>query len=145
MAVRLLQPDGQSLLKILPEGGWGRFGFSALAGSGLGCQAQPHGRRLAGTHHQPIMRRDLGALLFWIHRALIALRDAGAAILVISEDLDELFQISDRLGALCSGRLSPLKDTAHTHLVEVGGWMAGQFDTPATPSFAHGASHVAIP
>ncbi|MCP5854044.1 hypothetical protein NL323_29350, partial [Klebsiella pneumoniae] len=59
-----------------------------------------------------------------------ALRDAGAAILVISEDLEELFQISDRIGALCSGRLSPLKATAQTHTVEVGGWMAGQFDAP---------------
>ncbi|MDR9754862.1 ABC transporter ATP-binding protein [Pseudomonas sp. SZMC_28357] len=72
---------------------------------------------------------DVGAAAT-IHRALIALRDAGAAILVISEDLDELFQISDRLGALCSGRLSALKATADTHLIEVGGWMAGQFDAP---------------
>jgi ABC-type uncharacterized transport system ATPase subunit len=63
------------------------------------------------------------------------LRDAGAAILVISEDLDELFQISDRLGALCSGRLSPLKATVDTRLIDVGAWMAGQFD--ASQSLAH--------
>ena len=62
---------------------------------------------------------------------LIALRDAGAAILVISEDLDELFQISDRIGALCSGRLSPLTETAQVSTVEVGRWMAGEFDQPA--------------
>ena len=49
---------------------------------------------------------------------------------MISEDLDELFQISDRLGALCGGRLSALQDTALTRLSDVGGWMAGQFDTP---------------
>ena len=48
---------------------------------------------------------------------------------MISEDLDELLQISDRIGALCSGRLSPLKATTDTHSVEVGSWMAGQFDT----------------
>ena len=72
---------------------------------------------------------DVGAAAA-IHRALIALRDAGTAILVISEDLDELLQISDRLGALCSGRLSALKATAQTHTTEVGRWMAGQFDTP---------------
>jgi simple sugar transport system ATP-binding protein len=48
---------------------------------------------------------------------------------VISEDLDELFQISDRLAALCSGRLSTLKATDETDLSEVGSWMAGQFDT----------------
>ena len=62
-----------------------------------------------------------------------ALRDAGAAILVISEDLDELFQISDRLGALCAGRLSPLRNTTDTLLSDVGGWMAGQFnDAPSS-------------
>jgi simple sugar transport system ATP-binding protein len=67
---------------------------------------------------------------------LIALRDAGAAILVISEDLDELFQISDRLGALCSGHLSPLKATLDTRLIDVGGWMAGQFDAPQSHASA---------
>jgi simple sugar transport system ATP-binding protein len=67
---------------------------------------------------------------------LIALRDAGAAILVISEDLDELFQISDRLGALCGGQLSPLKATVDTRLSDVGGWMAGQFDTSHLPACA---------
>ena len=58
------------------------------------------------------------------------MRDAGAAILVISEDLDELFQISDRLGALCGGRLSALHATVDTRLSDVGGWMAGQFVAP---------------
>ncbi|MDG6400959.1 ABC transporter ATP-binding protein, partial [Pseudomonas quasicaspiana] len=72
---------------------------------------------------------DVGAAAA-IHRALIALRDAGAAILVISEDLDELFQISDRLAALSSGRLSPLVPTGQTSPVQVGGWMAGEFDAP---------------
>lgn len=108
----------------------------------LGREILQQPKLLIAAH--PTWGVDVGAAAT-IHRALITLRDAGAAILVISEDLDELFQISDRLGALCSGRLSPLKDTLHTHLVEVGGWMAGQFDTPASPSFAHGACHVAIP
>ncbi|MNR54371.1 L-arabinose transporter ATP-binding protein [compost metagenome] len=78
---------------------------------------------------------DVGAAAT-IHRALIVLRDAGAAILVISEDLDELFQISDRLGALCGGQLSPLKATVDTRLTDVGGWMAGQFDAPQLPACA---------
>ncbi|OQX33476.1 MAG: ABC transporter [Oceanospirillales bacterium LUC14_002_19_P2] len=72
-----------------------------------------------------------------IHEALIALRDAGAAIIVISEDLDELFQISDRIGALCNGQLSPIKPTADVSLDEVGSWMAGLFtvdDITATPA-----------
>lgn len=70
---------------------------------------------------------DVGAAAA-IHRALIALRDAGAAILVISEDLEELFHVSDRIAALCSGRLSPQRATADSSMIEVGRWMAGQFD-----------------
>jgi len=99
----------------------------------LGREILQQPKLLVAAH--PTWGVDVGAAAT-IHRALIALRDAGAAILVISEDLDELFQISDRLGALCSGRLSSLKATADTHLIEVGGWMAGQFDAsqPAAPS-----------
>ena len=93
----------------------------------LGREILQQPKLLIAAH--PTWGVDVGAAAT-IHRALIALRDAGAAILVISEDLDELFQISDRLGALCSGRLSALQDTAQTRLSDVGGWMAGQFDTP---------------
>ncbi|WP_281647220.1 ABC transporter ATP-binding protein [Parendozoicomonas sp. Alg238-R29] len=63
-----------------------------------------------------------------IHKALIALRDSGAAIIVISEDLDELFQISDRIGALCEGELSPIKPVTGLNLEQVGSWMAGVFN-----------------
>ncbi|MGH8384332.1 MAG: ABC transporter ATP-binding protein [Pseudomonas sp.] len=93
----------------------------------LGREILQQPKLLVAAH--PTWGVDVGAAAT-IHRALIMLRDAGAAILVISEDLDELFQISDRLGALCSGRMSPLRATADTHLTDVGGWMAGQFDDP---------------
>ena len=94
----------------------------------LGREILQNPKLLVAAH--PTWGVDVGAAAT-IHRALIALRDAGAAILVISEDLDELFQISDRLGALSGGRLSALKATAHTSVTEVGGWMAGRFDTPS--------------
>ncbi|MCG4452968.1 ABC transporter ATP-binding protein [Pseudomonas sp. MMS21-TM103] len=93
----------------------------------IGREILQNPKLLVAAH--PTWGVDVGAAAA-IHRALIALRDAGAAILVISEDLDELFQISDRLGALCSGRLSPLKATGKSHTAEVGRWMAGQFDSP---------------
>ncbi len=73
--VRLLQPDGYGLVKLRAEAGCG-IGFPTLAGSGLAGQAQPHGRRLSGGDVQPIVRRDLGALLSGIHRALVALHHA---------------------------------------------------------------------
>ncbi|WP_407314913.1 ABC transporter ATP-binding protein [Pseudomonas sp. nanlin1] len=93
----------------------------------LGREILQQPRLLVAAH--PTWGVDVGAAAT-IHRALIALRDAGAAILVISEDLDELFQISDRLGALSAGRLSALKATTQTSPEEVGGWMAGRFETP---------------
>ncbi|MFW3897279.1 ABC transporter ATP-binding protein [Pseudomonas bharatica] len=111
-------PDAQTTARSLSGGNLQKFI--------LGREILQNPKLLVAAH--PTWGVDVGAAAA-IHRALIALRDAGAAILVISEDLDELFQISDRIGALCSGRLSPLKATAETHTVEVGGWMAGQFDT----------------
>ncbi|WP_085655547.1 MULTISPECIES: ABC transporter ATP-binding protein [unclassified Pseudomonas] len=112
-------PDTQTAARSLSGGNLQKFI--------LGREILQQPKLLIAAH--PTWGVDVGAAAT-IHRALIALRDAGAAILVISEDLDELFQISDRLGALCGGRLSALQDTAQTHLSDVGGWMAGQFVPP---------------
>lgn len=116
-------PDAQTPARSLSGGNLQKFI--------LGREILQQPKLLIAAH--PTWGVDVGAAAT-IHQALIALRDAGAAILVISEDLDELFQISDRLGALCSGRLSALKPTTETTLIEVGGWMAGQFDSPSHPS-----------
>lgn len=116
-------PDTQTLARSLSGGNLQKFI--------LGREILQQPKLLVAAH--PTWGVDVGAATT-IHRALIALRDAGAAILVISEDLDELFQICDRLGALCSGRLSPLKATVDTQLTDVGGWMAGQFDAPRSPA-----------
>jgi len=103
----------------------------------LGREILQNPKLLVAAH--PTWGVDVGAAAS-IHRALIALRDAGAAILVISEDLDELFQISDRIGALCSGKLSPLAATAETEAVEVGRWMAGEFAPIPTTTSAPAAT-----
>lgn len=87
---------------------------------------------------------DVGAANL-IHQQLIQLRDAGAAILVISEDLDELYLLADRLGALCGGRLSPLAPKASVSLEQLGQWMTGTFGdvltatttTTQEPAHAH--------
>ncbi len=99
----------------------------------LGREILQQPRLLIAAH--PTWGVDVGAAAA-IHRALIELRDAGAAILVISEDLEELFQISDRIAALSEGRLSPLRPTAASSQAEVGRWMAGQFETAASPTAA---------
>ncbi|MDW6094120.1 ABC transporter ATP-binding protein [Vibrio rhizosphaerae] len=69
---------------------------------------------------------DIGAASA-IHRQLIALRDAGAAIIVISEDIDELFVISDRLAAIYEGHVSPIVQTSETNIEQIGQWIAGGF------------------
>ncbi|MFT2109754.1 ABC transporter ATP-binding protein [Marinomonas sp. 2405UD68-3] len=69
---------------------------------------------------------DVGAALS-IHQALLKLRDEGAAILLVSEDIDELFLLADRMGAVCDGYLSPLVKTDETDIEQIGLWMAGSF------------------
>ena len=69
---------------------------------------------------------DIGAASA-IHRQLIALREQGAAILIVSEDIDELFVVCDRLTALYEGRLSPIVETQNTDIEEIGKWIAGGF------------------
>ena len=81
-------------------------------------------RCLIAAH--PTWGVDVGAATS-IHKALIALRDQGASILIISEDIDELFTLSDRICALFDGQLSPIKPTNETSIEEVGSWMAGVF------------------
>lgn len=79
---------------------------------------------------------DVGAANL-IHQQLIGLRDAGAAILVITEDLDELYLLADRLGAICGGRLSPVDTKAQVPLARLGQWMTGAFDTANTAEAHH--------
>jgi simple sugar transport system ATP-binding protein len=69
---------------------------------------------------------DIGAAIL-IRHALIALRDQGAAILVVSEDIDELYSISDRICAICDGELSPVDEMKNVSINQLGKWMAGDF------------------
>ncbi|MDA7747033.1 ABC transporter ATP-binding protein [Psychromonas sp.] len=76
---------------------------------------------------------DIGAQVA-IHQAILELRDRGCAILIISEDLDELYKVCDRLGALCDGKLSDFLEPESLPIVKLGQWMAGDFNsTSANP------------
>ena len=57
---------------------------------------------------QPTWGVDVGAAAF-IRQKIIDLRNDGVAILVVSEELDELFEVSDRIAVIAKGRLSPAK------------------------------------
>ena len=53
---------------------------------------------------QPTRGVDIGAIEF-IHRQLLAMRDAGKAILLVSVELDEIRSLSDRILVMCDGRI----------------------------------------
>jgi general nucleoside transport system ATP-binding protein len=75
---------------------------------------------------QPTWGVDVGAAA-QIRQALLDLRDAGVAVLVVSEELDELFEICDRLAVIAQGRLSDPKPTGDTNAEEIGLLMSGSF------------------
>ena len=90
----------------------------------LGREISQQPKLLVAAH--PTWGVDVGATA-QIHRALIALRDAGTAILLVSEDLDELLAISDRIAVISGGRLSPLIAAESAARERIGEWMAGLF------------------
>jgi simple sugar transport system ATP-binding protein len=73
---------------------------------------------------QPTWGVDVGASV-QIRQALIDLRDRGVAVLVVSEELDELMEICDRLAVIAQGRLSSAKSVHETSAEEIGMLMAG--------------------
>ena len=77
---------------------------------------------------QPTWGVDAGAAAA-IHQALIDLARGGAAVLVVSQDLDELFVLSDRIAVLFHGRLSESRPTHETSVEQVGLLMGGLFGT----------------
>ena len=79
---------------------------------------------------QPTAGVDVGATQC-VHQALLELRAAGRAVLVISEDLDELRRICDRLAVLARGRLSATVPTSQIDTAALGRWMSGDFDAGA--------------
>ncbi len=73
---------------------------------------------------QPTWGVDVGAAAL-IRGELLKLRDAGCALLVVSEELDELFEIADRLIVIAQGRVSPSIATADATIELIGEWMSG--------------------
>ncbi len=73
---------------------------------------------------QPTWGVDVGAAA-QIHAEILALRDAGCAVLVVSEEIEELFELSDRLQVIAKGRLSPSLKRSEASLELVGQWMSG--------------------
>jgi ABC-type uncharacterized transport system ATPase subunit len=82
---------------------------------------------------QPTWGVDVGAAAE-IRGELLRLRDAGCALLVVSEELDELFELSDRLVVIARGCVSPSIPTSEATVEQIGEWMSGLW--PGSPLVA---------
>ena len=75
--------------------------------------------------NQPVRGLDVGAIAY-VQSQLIAARDRGSSVLLISEDLDEIMGLSDVIHVMSQGRLSPGFARGTMTAAELGLWMAGQ-------------------
>lgn len=153
LAHNLLLTRREAVLRSRWAGGWirlgplrqqaqaliGRFhvkaqGPQALARSLSGGNLQKYivGREIDARPRllivsQPTWGVDVGAAA-QIRAELLALRDSGCAVLVLSEELEELFEISDRMHVMAQGRLSPSVAASHASVELIGQWMGGMWE-----------------
>jgi ABC-type uncharacterized transport system ATPase subunit len=77
---------------------------------------------------QPTRGVDIGAIEF-IHKQIVALRDAGAAVLLVSVELEEILSLSDRVAVMFDGHIMGERLPADTNETELGMLMAGMETT----------------
>ncbi len=90
--------------------------------------------------NQPTWGVDAGASAR-IRQALVDLARSGSAVLVISQDLDEIFEVSDRIAVIHDGKLSKPMPAAEATLEKIGLLMGGAnpgHHLPQMPDVAHG-------
>jgi len=79
---------------------------------------------------QPTRGLDIAATRF-VHEKFLALRAAGRAVLVISEDLDELMALSDRIAVIYEGRIVGVLVAEEATVSRIGLLMSGAFEKAA--------------
>jgi simple sugar transport system ATP-binding protein len=77
---------------------------------------------------QPTRGVDIGAIEF-IHQQIVALRDRGKAILLVSVELEEILSLADRIAVMFDGQIMGERTAAETDENELGLLMAGMTDT----------------
>jgi len=87
--------------------------------------------------NQPTWGLDVGATAY-VHQQLLDAAERGAGVVLISEDLDELFQVADRIQVMYQGRLTDPVPTSEVDRAELGLLMSGNhasedctFESPA--------------
>jgi simple sugar transport system ATP-binding protein len=97
--------------------------------SGGNLQKVMLARELAGRPaviiaSQPTRGLDVGAMEY-IHQRILQERERGAGILLISEDLDEIFALSDRIAVMFEGQIMGETPVAAASREQIGLWMSG--------------------
>ena len=90
----------------------------------LGREISGEPALLVAAH--PTYGLDVGATEY-IRRQLLELRERGTALLLVSEDLEEIFELADRVAVLFNGRLMGIVPTAEATMEQIGLMMAGIF------------------
>jgi simple sugar transport system ATP-binding protein len=78
---------------------------------------------------QPTRGLDVGAIEY-VHKRLLDERERGAAILLISTELDEILTLSDRIAVICQGRIMGIVPNQNIDLDQIGLMMAGSLQLP---------------
>ncbi|MEO8023179.1 ABC transporter ATP-binding protein [Polaromonas sp.] len=97
------QADGKTTAPRLAAGP--PQGEAAPSGGSESRKAESVGAISIIVAHQPTWGLDIGAVAY-VQQQLIAARDAGAAVLVISDDLDEVLSLGDRVAVMHAGQLT---------------------------------------
>src|SRR5436190_2815417 len=84
---------------------------------------------------QPSRGLDVGAVAY-IHQRLVDARNAGASVFLISDDLDEILALSDRIAVIYRGRVSAPVERGHVAIKELGLMMAGHGIATGEPAHA---------
>ena len=107
--------------------------FPARSMSGGNLQKIVLGRELSRSPkvliaHNPTRGLDIGATEY-VHKQLLKQADNGVGVLLISLDLDEILEISDRIAVLFEGKIMGIFDREHANIDEIGLLMGGKKDT----------------
>ncbi len=85
-------------------------------------------RQIRGIHERPLSQPtrglDVGAMEY-IHQRILQERERGAGILLISEDLDEVFALSDRIVVIYEGEIMGEVAGENASREQIGLWMSG--------------------
>jgi general nucleoside transport system ATP-binding protein len=90
--------------------------------------------------NQPTWGVDAGAALA-IHEAIMALAQHGAAVVIISQDLDEIFVLADRIAVIAGGKLSEPVPTREATIEAIGRLMGGTSSAAAPAAAQPEAAH----